>query len=213
MARPDVHPTTLRLYQRLPAYLRDADEAQAGPPDYPLLRYLSLLGDQLGEVEDLVDRMDYRHPFDGGTPGDTSDLVDPATADAAWLPWLAQVASVTLADQATEAARRTLIAGANELHAEGSEGAMRAAIRPLLTDTRYVEVVPNFSGTWAIGIVTLSNESAGTTPAAILAAATPHKPAGASLVHDYGLTWADLEATFPTWDAIDAAGSWNNLAP
>lgn len=88
--RPDVSATTERLYGSLPAFYRDADE----PLDWPLLRYLSLLGDQLGDLEELVDRIDFVRAEDVGSAGDTSDLVDPATADAAWLPWLAQLVGI-----------------------------------------------------------------------------------------------------------------------
>lgn len=68
MTRPVVHPTTERIYARLPEFLRSSDERLSdGPDGYPLLRYLSLILDQLGVVDDLVDRIDYRMPADGGS--------------------------------------------------------------------------------------------------------------------------------------------------
>lgn len=90
MARPDVSAFTARWYGRLPAYVRRDDAAL----DYPLLRSLSLLGDQAGEVEATFDAIDRREPDEGGPVDDTSDLGDPATAPSSWLPWLAMLAGL-----------------------------------------------------------------------------------------------------------------------
>lgn len=212
MARPAPSATTEAFYARLPGYLRDVDETQEGP-DYPLLRYLSLLGDQLDEVIELIDRFDYVGDLDGGTPGDTSDLVDPSTADAGWLPWLAQAVGVELGDESDPARRRVIIAGANDSHAAGSEGAMAAQVRALLTGTGYVSIADHYGTDWTVGVITLTGESSSTTPAEILAAATRAKPAGVVLVHEYGITWDELETSFPTWADLDAAGSWDGLVP
>lgn len=73
--RPDVGTTTERMYARLPAFYREDDETDG---DYPLLRFLSLVGDQASEVEDIVDRL-------------PTDLANPIAAEAAWVPWLAQL--------------------------------------------------------------------------------------------------------------------------
>lgn len=61
---PPVTAFCRRVYDGLPEYLRTADDAQAG--DRPLLRYLSTLLDQAGAVEQLLDRVGYIHPEDGG---------------------------------------------------------------------------------------------------------------------------------------------------
>lgn len=84
--RPAVAELTDEWFDSLPGYLRDSDASS----EWPLLRFLSLVGDQAGAVAVLTARADYVAPTDGGVPGDTSDLVDPATADAGWLAWLAQ---------------------------------------------------------------------------------------------------------------------------
>lgn len=92
---PAVHPRTQRIYDRLPDLYRAADADQAG--DLPFLRFLSLLGDQAGALEDLYDRINYVPPDEGGPEDGTSDLVDPARADGAWLTWLAQLVGITVA--------------------------------------------------------------------------------------------------------------------
>lgn len=212
MALPNVAPATLALYNRLPAYLRAADAEQA-EPDYPLLRYLSLLGDQLDEVVTLVDRFDYRHVYEGGEPGDTSDLVDPATADPAWLPWLAQLVGVDLADVTGVPARRELLTNTHALLAHGSDDAIRARVLPLLDGAKYLLVETHYlADPWKILIVTLYNETL-VTPAELLAEAGIEKPAGVELRHTFGIAWDDLEASYPTWSAIEAAGSWHALMP
>jgi hypothetical protein len=57
---PRVTTFTSRLYGRLPEFYRTADLTQVG--DLPLLRFLSLAGDEAGRVEDLAGRLDYLRP-------------------------------------------------------------------------------------------------------------------------------------------------------
>jgi len=92
--RPQVTDSTARLYDGLPEFYRTAD----APTGYALLRFLSLTGDLLGQVEDLADRIDVP---DDAPPGTVSDLVNPETADAGWLPWLTQLVGARLAPPAT----------------------------------------------------------------------------------------------------------------
>lgn len=92
MTAPTVAPWTQRWWDRLPELYRAADEAQAaGPNGFPLLRYLSLIGDQAGELEALTDRIKLHRNGDGVW---LSDLGDPETADDAWLPWMAQLVGI-----------------------------------------------------------------------------------------------------------------------
>lgn len=210
---PDPHPTTRRIYDALPEFYRTADDAQPGPADLPLLRFLSLLGDQLGEVEDLVDRVDYVTANDGGTPGDTSDLVDPYAADVAWLPWLAQLIGVTLPPAVDDPARRDAIAFASSGWRAGTKAGMADAARSALTGTRYVQIVDHYTGDqWLVEVRTRTTETPD--PAAVLAAiaAKDAKPVGVELVAtNYTTTWALLEAGRPTWADWEAAGSWRVL--
>lgn len=96
---PEFGTTTERLYDRLPGLYREADETH----DHALKRYAALTVDQAADVEDLFDRIDYRDLAEGGAVGDTSDLVDPDTADGLWLPWLAQLVGVRASEDTGEA--------------------------------------------------------------------------------------------------------------
>lgn len=209
MARPDVSAFTERYYSSLPAFYRDTDEGL----DWPLLRYLSLLGDQDGEVEDLVDRFAYTAPEDGGAPGDTSDLVDPLTADAAWLPWLAQLVGVDLLPELTEAERRNAILIAGAGWRAGTKTAIAEAAALELTGTRYVEVIDHYNGdAFTIGVRTRADETADP-DAVITSIETFHaRPAGFLIVSAfYAASWAVIESHYPTWTAIEAAGSWGAI--
>jgi hypothetical protein len=213
MTRPAVSASTERWYARLPHAWRDGDDER----DWPLLRYMSLLGDQLGEVQTLLDRIDYLSPADGGAPGDTSDLVNPATADAAWLPWLAQLVGVRLPADVTGQAARDAIAGAVAGFMAGTKTAVAAAAQSALTGGRYVAVydhsitVQGDGGVWDVLLVTLETETPD--PSAVLAAVTAKraKPAGVVLHHrTYTATWAVIEAAYPTW--ADRNGlTWTQL--
>jgi hypothetical protein len=180
------------------------------PGGHPLKRYLSALGDQLDATSSLVDRFAYATRDEGGDPGDTSDLVDPWTADAAWLPWLGQLVGVRRAPGLSNESLRQAITSATTGFRAGNREAVGAAIKPYLTDTKYVEVVP-FSidergngGPWDLLVITRASETPGgiDVPGIIVAAGA--KPAGVVLHHRaFSTTWADLHANRPTW------ASWN----
>lgn len=209
MARPVVSGYTERLYGRLEEFRREADAEQ----DYPLLRYLSLLGDQAGEVEELLDRFDYVSTADGGQPGDTSDLVDPATADAAWLPWLAQHVGAVLPRGIAEAEQRVTIESAAGGFQAGSRPALAAVARRALTGAQYVNITAHLEGNvWVIGLATAEEDTPSI--AAVIAAIVEAdaKPAGYRLeVTFYSASWDTLEAAYATSDEWDAVTSWDAL--
>ena len=107
MARPTgLHATVEDYYDRLPGFYREFDAQQTNADGseeeyYPLLRFISGVGNELGKIYDLVTRFDFENN------GTTSDLVDPVTADDAFIPWLAVLAGVrnagteTIADTAS----------------------------------------------------------------------------------------------------------------
>ena len=217
MAQPAVHETTLELYRRLPAFYRTADGGQV---DWPLLRYLSLLGDQLGELSDLQTRIDYVAPDDGGAPGDTSDLSDPATADQAWLPWLAQHLGVVLPPRLTEAEKRDAVAYASAGWRAGTKTAVADAAKTVLTGSKYARLYDHATtridaGTatvWDVLIVTRPSETPDVQAVLDTVVAKGAKPAGVELHHEaYSASWATLETQRPTWADWEAAGSWQNL--
>lgn len=201
MARPTVGVTTERLYARLPEFYRDAD----APLDYPLLRYESLVADQASELEVIADRLD-------------TDLADPLLADDGWLDWLAQAVGVRLNPAMTPAERRDAVAYSPNGWRAGTRQAVADAARTALTGTKYAKVYDHSNtdvggGTlWDVLVVTRAEE----TPDAslVLAAIVTKgaKPAGVVLYHRvYSATWTTWETTMPTWNAIEAVGSWNNL--
>ncbi len=207
--RPVVTYTTERLYARLPECYRSADEAT----DWQLLAYVSSIVDQLGTLEGLYYRLAYVHPDDGGAPGDTSDLVDPAAADAAWLGWLAQLVGVALVPGLSEAAQRDSIAGAASGYRAGTKAAIAAAAASALTGTRHVEIFTHAGGDqWKVEVRTRTSEtpSVPAVLAAILAAQA--KPAGVEIVTSaYQITWAVFTAAYPTWAAVNGK-TWAQIA-
>lgn len=208
MPTPDVHPHTRRLYDALPEFYRDADATQAGA-GYPLLRFVSLILDQAGAVEDLIDRLD---PDLGGG----SDLVDPATADVEWLPWLGQLVGVVdLPPNLTEAEQRNAIAGAVGGWRAGTRAGLEAAAKTALTDPDgYVSVRPHAGGDPFVIGVSVDPSSAPADLGDVIAAieAARARPAGIALVIDlYAATWDTLEARYLTWDTLDAVTSWTRL--
>lgn len=206
MARPLVGDFTERLYATFPAFYRDTDEEL----DWPLLRWLSLIGDQAGDVDVLADRIGYLDVNDGGAPGDTSDLVDPTVADAAWLPWLAQLVGVELLPELTEAERRDSIRIAPTGWRAGTKEGIALAASLALIGTKYVEVLDHYGGDpWAIGVRTRADETAD--PADVVASIDTlrARPAGYTIVTAfYAASWATLAVHAPTWADWQALGSW-----
>lgn len=208
--------SVLAMYDGLPEHYRSADEA-AG--DYPLLRFLAGIGLELGAVDVLRERIDYVTVPDGGELGDTSDLADPTTADATWLPWLAQLVGVNLAPGLPEDARRDAVEFASAGWRAGTKSSVADAARSVLTGTKFAVVydhstaaVRGTASVWDVLIVTRPTETPD--PAAVLTAVVARgaKPAGVVLHHlAYEAEFATVETTYPTWDSIDSAGSWNKI--
>jgi hypothetical protein len=214
MARPIPSAFTERWYAALPEHYRDRDEGL----DYPLLRWMSLLGDQAGEVFTLLTRIQYIPIDDGGVPGDTSDLADPSAADEAWLPWLGELVGVTLPPAVTGQAARDAVAGAVNGYQVGTKTAIANAARSGLTGSRYVSVydhtisAPGDGGIWDVLIVTRAAETPDIN-AVINAVTTKNaKPAGVVLHYRaYTATWTAMETAYgPAWSARNGM-TWAQL--
>lgn len=212
MTRPAVHPTTEDIYARFPALYRDADEQQAaGPSGFPLLRYVSLEGDQVGELEDLLDRIAYVRRADGGDAGDTSDLVDPSTADVAWLPWIGQHVGVVVHPRLNEIEARDAVQFASAGWLSATKDAVGAAAKSELTGTRYVRVYDHQTDVGAgdafdLLVVTLTSETPSV--AAVLDAIERKgaKPSGVRLYRrEYEWTFNGLATSYATFDAVLAS--------
>ena len=155
-----VSATTARLYDRLPDCYRNADAqapgqgAGASTTSYPLLRWLSLLVDQAGAIETLINRF---------TSPTSSALTDPTLADDSWLPWLGQLVGVNLPSPVPDStAARALIANAISGTPAGSRQSIIASVQAVLTGTRTVTVTDHDSGNpWQIQVATLLAESPG----------------------------------------------------
>lgn len=214
MPEPAYSPTTERLYSRLPDFLRAADSRN----DWIMKRWVSSIADSQGDVDLLLSRIDYWPVEHGGAPGDTSDLVDPTTADAAWLEWIGQLFGVRLYPGMTLLERRDAVRFASSGFRAGTRAGMADAAKTALEGTRYAVVYDHSTfgigdgGEWDVMVVTRSSETP--SPAAVLRSVIRKraKPAGVLLWHrSYGTPWADLQIAYPTWADWEATKTWNEI--
>jgi hypothetical protein len=203
---------TDRVYSALPQYVQDDDAATTA-----LWRYLSTITDEGTELEVLYDRINHLALDEGGQAGDLSDLVDPRSADAAWLPWLAQLVGATVTNLLDIQARRDAISYASNGWRAGTRVAVSQAAMSALTGSRYVGVydhsstTPGDGGPWDVLLVTRASETV-SAPAVLQAVVDKGaKPAGVVLHHRvYTATWASMVAAYPTW--ADRNGRpWSDL--
>jgi hypothetical protein len=202
--RPDVSDFTDRLYAALPEFMRDSDEAEASGGGFPLLRYLSLLGDQAGQVETIADR------------AEAGELVDPVKADDSWLPWLGQLVGVRLDPASAAAVWRDAITDGASGWQSGTRAAIANSARRVLSGSQYIDVrshagKPSTGGDpWTILLVVREDEAplplSRVAQAVIDAGA---KPAGFNLVvSSYTPTWDAVDGIGATWDAHDVHDTW-----
>lgn len=224
-----------RLYNRLPEIYRTLDVDQA----WLFKRYINAITTASAEVDDLVERIRGARPVGPAEPlpwgldpdelvqwiearaSRPSALTDPDLADAAWLPWLAQLVGAQLDPNASIAEQRDTIRYATSGWRAGTRGAVADAARSALTGTRYAKVYPHMTadanlglvpGTpWDVTVVTRATETPDVD--AVLGAILRKgvKPAGVVLWHKaYEATWDTWEAVFPTWAEWDAA-TWDQM--
>lgn len=218
MTEPVFDYTTERFYERLPEFYRRADADNA----WVLKTWLSGLMSEYNDFDVLIDRFKYITQDSGGAPNDTSDLVDPMTADFPWLPWLAQHVGVVMNPNLSEADQRAAIQQrlTNLNTQPGSKGSVANAARVNLTGTRSVNVydhstdvgTPGSSGPWDVLIVTIGSETPGGVDPIQDVLDANAKPAGVLLYHrTFESIWDDIEAGLVTWDDWEAAGSWREI--
>lgn len=214
MPEPTFSEATERFYASLPGVYRFED-ANNG---WQMKSWIAGILDVQGEIETLLTRIKYVPPEDGPAVEDLhSDLVDPDTADEAWLPWLAQLVGVRFNYTLTEAQRRERIKSAIGGVRAGTKAHMIEAAKAVLTGTQTVYVYPfsnavggiNAGTQWEVLVITKPDETAGDVVAAIVNAGA--KPAGVKITHvTDSNTWAEVEAAFPTWAQWDAA-TWQQI--
>ena len=214
MSEPIFSTATENFYNRLPSVYRFEDARR----DWVFKRWLSGVLDSQGEIETLISRFKYVPPEDGPDVQDLhSDLVDPTTADAAWLPWLAQLVGVNYDYILDEPSRRTAIANAIGGVQAGTKAAIIQAAQTVLTGSKTVYVYPfsnNVGGIgagtqWEVLVMTIAAETASDPVTAIINLGA--KPAGVKLYHvTYGADWDTIESTFPTWDDWDST-TWADM--
>lgn len=215
MSEPIFSEATEIFYSRLPGVYRFEDSQR----DWVFKRWLSGILESYGELDTLIDRFKYVPPEDGPDVMDlTSDLVDPESADAEWLPWLGQLVGVNFAYLLDEASRRTAIANAISGVQAGTKAAIIQAAQTVLTGTKTVYVYPFSnnvggigSGTqWEVLVMTIAAETASDPVTAIINLGA--KPAGVKLYHvTYGASWTTVEGSFPTWADWEAAPTWADI--
>lgn len=209
MAEPIFTAKTERVWARLPERVR-LDDADNG---WAFKTFLSTLTDRTDSVSLLLERFTYLPPWSplrrGGAVAAgkyaTSDLIDPATADPAWLGWLAQIPGVTLTPAMSTQAKRDAIDGAVNGWAAGTRPSIADAARTALLGGRYVRVLPHSittdgdGGRWDILLVTRISETPDVPAVLAAVVAARAVPAGAILHHiRYSATFVQTRAALPT---------------
>ncbi|AZS07911.1 hypothetical protein SEA_KABOCHA_58 [Gordonia phage Kabocha] len=158
---PKYSVTTERIWDKLPDVYTDAD-VETG---YQFKKYVSAIGDILGDVDLLVERLRYRSQIEmemrkryaqrnttythkdrvlnAPALGSTSDLVDPRSADRSWLPWLGQLVGVKIDPNTPEFQTRDQIFYASAGYRAGSRDALEKAARTVLNGSRYAMALPH----------------------------------------------------------------------
>lgn len=234
---PEVNPFAERLFDRLPQAYRVAD-ANGG---YPLRLYFDALTDRLGDIQIVIDRITGQRPVGPAAPEPwtlhpdhvedyranrvlrISELADPLTADAAWLPWLVQLVGGTLDPAASVPEQRDTVRYATSGWKAGTRVSIQNAARSALIGSQYAKVIPHQldngnPGQWYdVVIITRSSETPDVN--AVLGAVLRKgvKPAGVVLRHrPVEATWDQLEAFRPTWALWEADDkgvvTWDRLA-
>lgn len=218
MTEPVFDYTSERFYGRLPEFFQSSDV----PTNWTLKRWLSGVMSEYNKLDVMVDRFKFITPDQGGLPNDTSDLVDPYTADYVWLPWLAQHVGVLVDPLLSASDNRDAIFNrlTNLSTQPGSKGAMANAAKARLTGTRTSNIydhstdvgTPGTAGPWDVLVVTVGSETpGGVDPTEDIIRANA-KPAGVKLYHrTFESVWDDIQAGLSTWDDWHAAGSWRTI--
>lgn len=180
MAAPVVEPTTVELYAAVESITAPDEEL-----DWPLLRFLASVGDQLWETE----RLNRDDP--AGHPG-WSALLDLDRIDDEWLAYVAQFIGVRLIAGTTPEQQLVRIAEAAGMQ-RGRPSAIRGAAKQFLTGTKTVQLFERYQGdAYRLRLRTFAPETPDAD--AVEAAVRALKPAGITLLYDVstGQTYQEL---------------------
>lgn len=210
---PVVSATTQALYDSLPAVYSTVDATvMPAPNDQPLLRFLDCLVTQLDQVVQLYDQINLP----------SSALTNPYEAQAAWLPWLAQLVGVQIPNGTPTPVAQAMIASAAGGWNRGTRQAIIGLVQSQLTGSQFVQLVDHANGDqWQMQIITRPEESPVDDQIIATIIAAGAKPAGVVLTHLlYAASWQTIESNFTTWnlwytapssDPLRPAGSWAAL--
>ena len=206
-----VSQTTLDLWNQLGPW-RDADLASGlAGNGYPLLILVDSIASQFAITE--------QYTRDDATHVGWGQLLDVNACPTFALPWLAQLAGVTIPVGATDTQMRALITGQANMK-RGTVAALITTLQTYLTGTKFVTVTERSPDPYSFVISCLTAEMpggpSGATAAQALAALIAAKPAGLilSFLVQAGLTWAEM-ANYPvgtagTW--ADQTDTWSSLS-
>lgn len=197
-------------------------EARGG--GYPLKKLVSTYGDRMGEIDELVARIDYLPadvrdeaelygldlPGRAVPLGATSDLVDARTADDAWMPWIGQLLGINPRNMTSDELRTAITSGMTGMVA-GTRRSIAGAVKAVMTgsdENRSVRIYPHTVTLNAIGkgtewdLLVVTPVEQGLTLEVVRDAVerSGAKPSGVIIHHiSKSTTWADLHAKLPTW--------------
>lgn len=185
---------------------------------YPMKKYIGSITDIAGQVEAMLERIDYNTVINGGVEGDTSDLIDAVNADSSWFRWIAMMRGVRINLNGDENSQRQELIAAG-VYNTGTKADIAKTAAQGLSGSKLVRVVPRSTtvedqgtkGVWDVLIITRATETPpGYDPVQRVIDAGA-KPAGIRLHHDtFQGTWDAFEAQYPNWNAIDAA-TWDEI--
>lgn len=195
MPRPVVTATTEEAYRGLgPLTEPDADL------DYPLLRFVASVADQLQVVNDLARDTDE-------APG-WAKVFDPARTPDEFVGWLGQFVGVRELVGLTPLAQRMRIRETAGFQ-RGTKAAIEGAAKQFLSGSRQVKVYERDGSPYRLRVRTYQTETPDA--ARVEAAVRAQKPAGLVLTYEvvtgasYGQmdtahgTYADMDAAYPTY--------------
>lgn len=193
--QPAVHSTSKRLWEALGRAFTDPDAQEGTRHQWHLLRYVDVVGDQLGDVDDLV------RDSDAG-PG-WSALLDIDRVPLVHLAFLAQFVGVRN-PAGTEAAQRAWVK-ARPGWSRGRVLTIVAAAQATLTGTKRVDVYERDGSAYRLRVRTYNAQTPD--PAATEAAVLAAVPGGIVLTYESVAagTYDQAAANFATYDVAAAA--------